>query len=292
MDAAAARAGREAVQRWLRVRPHIADRAAAAFERQLDPTVRWLAVHLRRTDKLLCVSATASNRVGRAAIGAECRRFCAALGCGGVFLCTDDAQLKREVASDLANGPRTRVGGVGGAAGRPLRVATLPAVLSTRRHQASHKDHRLDRRQNAEDCLVEVLLMARCAALLSTWSNVSVAAVYFAPADAPYPHYMFGDLPPPTPALPAVLLESPPRLPPSPTPPAAVEGAEAEALIVASRCLPRSAAPPAARARIVRPAGACSDQRSPSRGAATQGPTQRVTWCRGEWREARRGVLC
>merc|ERR1712060_232368 len=44
------------------------------------------------------------------------------------------------------------------------------------------------------DVLVEALLMARCGALLSTYSNVSVAAVYF--SSPGYRHFMFGDVPP------------------------------------------------------------------------------------------------
>jgi hypothetical protein len=47
----------------------------------------------------------------------------------------------------------------------------------------------LDRRRNAHDCLVECLLMARCAALVSTLSNVSVAAVFFAPSG--FRHFLF-----------------------------------------------------------------------------------------------------
>jgi len=56
-------------------------------------------------------------------------------------------------------------------------------------------DDAIDARQNAEDVVVEALMMARCAGLLSTWSHVSVAVVYFSLAD--YPFFMFGDTPPP-----------------------------------------------------------------------------------------------
>ena len=43
-------------------------------------------------------------------------------------------------------------------------------------------DPAVDARRNAQDVLVEALVMARgCGALLSTWSHVSAAVVYFAP---------------------------------------------------------------------------------------------------------------
>ena len=54
---------------------------------------------------------------------------------------------------------------------------------------AAHKDPALDRRRNAHDCLLEVLLMARCAGIVCTLSNVSVAAVFLAPEG--YRHYLF-----------------------------------------------------------------------------------------------------
>ena len=90
-----------------------------------------------------------------------------------------------------------------------VAVAMLQgAPLSKGRNQPSHKDEELDRRANAEDCLVEVLVMSKCDALLCSWSNVSVAVVYFAREG--FPWFMFGDrVPeavqqeraPPTPAL-------------------------------------------------------------------------------------------
>ena len=112
---------------------------------------------------------------------AEVRSFCSSLGCGGVLLCTDDPDLKEQLRE------RLEAGG--------LRVASHDALLSSKKNTPSHKDISLDRRLNAEDVLVEALLMSRCHALLSTWSNVSVAAVYFAPPG--YAHFLFGDAPPP-----------------------------------------------------------------------------------------------
>ena len=74
----------------------------------------WLAVHLRRTDKLLQCDA---NRISAAWAAEQAAAFASALGCRGVLLCTDDAPFKRELASGLA------------ASGVP--VATVDALLSS-----------------------------------------------------------------------------------------------------------------------------------------------------------------
>lgn len=189
LDAATADEGRAAFGRWLRVRRHVAERAAAAAESTFGKdgeSLRWLAVHIRRTDKL---AQCKGNHIGKSSLVAQALAFCTALGCGGIFLCSDDAAYKQAVASALVS-----VGGV--------RVATHAALLSSRK-KPSHKDSRLDRRLNAEDCLIETLLMGQhCMALLSTWSNVSVAAVYLSPPG--YRHFLFGDAPPRTTSAPRV----------------------------------------------------------------------------------------
>ena len=176
LDPQSATRGRDAFRRWIKIRPRVLERAEAAQRASLDSSVRWLAVHVRQTDKVLQCPA---NAIEHASLEAQTVAFCAALACGGVLLCTDDAALKRRMKANLSD------------AG--LRVATFSALLSAD-DWPSHKDRCLDRRQNAEDCLVEVLLMSRCHALLSTWSNVSVATVYLSPPE--YRHYMFGDTPP------------------------------------------------------------------------------------------------
>ena len=155
-----------ACSRWLRVRPKIRARAEALAASQLKSggNGRWLAVHTRRTDKM---QQCAANHLGTRSIVTQAIVFCKAMGLGGVFLCTDDLQCKATVAAEL------RAAGVA--------VAMLQgATLSKGRNQPSHKDEELDRRANAEDCLVEVLVMSKCDALLCSWSNVSVAVVYFA----------------------------------------------------------------------------------------------------------------
>ena len=203
LDAASAEAGRAAFARWIRVRPPVQERANDMLRTRL-PSLRhgassygsgFLAVHVRRTDKLLQCGA---NRIGNQMIIEQVRSFASALGCTGIFLCTDDVALKAEVAASL------RTAG--------LVVASLDALLAAKRNAPSHKPGSgvRDRRRNAEDCLVETLVMSRCDALLSTWSNVSVAAVYFSPPG--YRHYMFGDDVPQAPAPASdVLATAPPR---------------------------------------------------------------------------------
>jgi hypothetical protein len=118
--------------------------------------------------------------VPEAALVRHIHGFCAGLGCSGVLLCSDDGPLKHRLASAIRS--------------LGLRVAQVEVPLSLSALPA-HLDPVLDARANAEDVLVEVLLMAeRCRSLLSTWSNVSTAAVFFSPPG--YSHAMFGDAPP------------------------------------------------------------------------------------------------
>ncbi|CAE7907950.1 unnamed protein product [Symbiodinium microadriaticum] len=172
LDQAAAWAGREAMRRWIRVRPNIRQRVEAWCDAQQD-VARSLAVHIRRTDKL---EQCRSNQWSEKELAMQIRAFCSSLALPCVFLCSDDVSLKRQLARQLG-----RDG---------LRVLSFEALLSSG-GLPSHKDEKLDRRQNAEDVLVEVLIMSRCAALLSTYSNVSVAAIYF--SEPGFPFFMFGD---------------------------------------------------------------------------------------------------
>ena len=190
LDEAAAAAGRASFARWLRVRPALKARMQEVLRDKLQPLPDfegghrqggngWLAVHVRQTDKLRqCLA----NRIGAGSLMAQVRIFCRALRLGGVFLCSDDAVLKATMQTEL------RAAGV--------QVATLEALLTARPNLPSHKPGNgvRDRRRNAEDCCVEALVMSKCDALLSTWSNVSVAAIYWSAPS--YRHFMFGDQPP------------------------------------------------------------------------------------------------
>jgi len=98
---------------------------------------------------------------------------CAAWHCSGVFLCTDDATVKARLKSKLES--------------QFLVVSLYPATLSSTSGQAAHFDESLDKYKKAEDVVMEALLMARaCHGLLSTYSNVSAAAVYLSPQGYPY----------------------------------------------------------------------------------------------------------
>lgn len=189
LDQTSADAGRDAVRQWIRVRPRVRRRVeqTARLLGLTEPS-EWLAVHVRRTDKL---QQCAANDVPEEALVRHISGFCAGLGCSGVLLCSDDGPLKCRLAGAIQSlGLRAAQVEV------PLSLSALPA----------HLDPALDARANAEDVLVEVLLMAeRCRSLLSTWSNVSTAAVFFSPPG--YSHAMFGDAPPlPSPRRPPARL--------------------------------------------------------------------------------------
>ena len=198
-DGTAAR-GRQAVSRWLRVRPPVLRRASWLQARQMAglPMAQWLAVHVRRSDKLVQCP---DNGLPVASVCAGVRAYCSALGCRGVFVCSCDAAFKAEVSAVLAGS---------GLAVASLEDATLPKDAAL----PPHMDGSLDVRQNAEDVLVEVLVMARCQALLCTWSHVSVGVVYFSPPG--FRWFMFGETPPlaapPPPPPPRRLRPPPPPL--------------------------------------------------------------------------------
>lgn len=195
LDDATAAIGRAAVARWIVVRPALQQRANKLQERMMGlaptsigdlgsasgpraPLSKWLGVHVRRSDKLVQCP---QNDLALEDLLAQIRGYCIALGCSCVFLCSCDRQLKVSLSAKLE--------------GEGLRCASLDdAALSSCATLPPHMDDAVDARRNAEDCLVEVLVLSRCAALLSTWSHVSVAAVYFAPDG--FRHFMFGEPPP------------------------------------------------------------------------------------------------
>lgn len=142
----------------------------------LKGSYTWLAVHVRRGDK--ACEAAANFDLTEDAIASRIILQCNAWRCNAVFLCTDDAamkkRLKAHLSADLAQG------------GPGLRVSVYPSLLSSN-GQAVHLDRNTDGFQKAEDIVMETLLMARgCSGLLSTLSNVSAAAVYLSP-----PGYLF-----------------------------------------------------------------------------------------------------
>ena len=168
--------GRAACSRWVVVREALRHRAESAFASLCAvhlPPSQWLAVHVRQTDRL--------------SYGSDCWVFdvrtlaeqvlerAAALRCRGVFVASDNAAMKVSLAERLRH------------AG--LLVAMMDVVLSATPGVAAHKDPLVDRRRNATDCLIEVLMMARCAGIVCTLSNVSVAACFFAPQG--FRHFLF-----------------------------------------------------------------------------------------------------
>jgi len=177
LDEDTARHGQDVIKRWIRIQPAIQAKVDRFCEERMSQEgLRWLAVHVRRTDKLLQSSGN------RHADDSLCRDVVAVAkrdGFGGVVLCTDDATLKPWLETELA----TRHG---------LAVASYSAVLSST-GLPCHKDAALDPYRTAEDVLVEMLIMSQhCDAIISTWSNVSTAVVFFARQEG-FAWHMFGD---------------------------------------------------------------------------------------------------
>jgi hypothetical protein len=175
LDATTIDEGREALARWVVVRPYLRERAAAHLDALCAarlPMEQWVAVHVRQTDKMR------EGRVwhfGVAALAAQVCERAAGLRCSGAFLASDDPDLKAQL------GERLRAAG--------LLVASIDATLSSTPGAAAHKDPSIDRHANAQDCLVEVLMMAACRGIVCTLSNVSTAAVFF--SSPGYRHYLF-----------------------------------------------------------------------------------------------------
>merc|ERR1712232_552803 len=90
------------------------------MSRLLGRHLRWLAVHIRRSDK--ACEAEANFELSDADILRRICSQCKIWSCQGVFLCSDDAVLKRRLQVPLTNG--TYNGGV------KLAVTSYDATLS------------------------------------------------------------------------------------------------------------------------------------------------------------------
>merc|ERR1711937_745749 len=78
---------------------------------------------------------------------------CATWGCTGVFCCSDDAALKRRLATRFSVCPATGTN-------YGILFSDFAATLSSTAGQAAHFDETLDRHKKAEDVMIEVFLMA------------------------------------------------------------------------------------------------------------------------------------
>jgi len=143
----------------------------SAIERLLLGAHRWLAVHIRRSDKH--VEAAANLQLTHEALKQRIFAQCSAWQMDGVFLCSDDADLKEHLRAALTEAC--------------LAVSIFPATLPTDSSKAVHFDTTIDSYQKAEDVVLETFIMARgCHGLLSTYSNVSASVVYLSHDDYPY----------------------------------------------------------------------------------------------------------
>jgi len=177
LDQAGASEGRAAMRRWIEVQPRIQDKVNTFLHDVMAPGIKWLAAHIRRTDKLL---QSPGNVHADAEICQDILTLSRDCGYDGVLICTDDLGLKTWLGDELSSK-------------HGLEVATYASTLSSA-GLPCHKDNSLDPYLTAEEVLIETLAMARgCDAIISTWSNVSTAAVFLSQSEA-FDFHMFGDL--------------------------------------------------------------------------------------------------
>ena len=166
---------REMVTRYLRLNPDFQTSVSNSANTLFVHDTRYLAVHVRLGDKeheapqnFTLTLDTMVRVIKQTAIDFS--------QCSGIFLCTDDRELKANLRNALETGGFT--------------VCTYASVLSENRGIGLHFDRSLDKRTKTTDIWHEVVLMARfCYGLVSTNSNVSTMAVYLAPHE--YPHRDF-----------------------------------------------------------------------------------------------------
>lgn len=162
--------GRALCRRNIALQPRFQEKLEKTMASILTPGKR-LAVHIRRSDKV--VEAAANFELSDEKLLQRIVAQCSAWQMDGVFLCSDDASLKKRLTRALD------------AAG--LHVSTYDATLPSEASQAAHFDKSLDSYKKAEDVVMEAFLMAKgCHGLLSTYSNVSAAVVYLSSDGFPY----------------------------------------------------------------------------------------------------------
>lgn len=138
---------------------------------------RWLAIHLRRSDK--GDESPENLELSEAEISNQAIATASAWGCGGVYLASDDWEFKLRVQSLLQD--------------RGLRVVTYGAMLSPDVRKCTHMDLTLDKHRKTWDACFEVAVMASCYGLLCTHSFMANMAIYY--SRAPYHYRSFWDAP-------------------------------------------------------------------------------------------------
>lgn len=170
-----AASGRALCKRNLVLCQRFEKKLASAASQLLSGGHRWLAVHVRRSDK--ACEAQANFDLTDMDIVMRIEAQCLAWRCDAVFFCTDDAALKTRLQALIST-----------ACSQVIRtVQVFPADLPRDSKQAPHSDKSMDAYKKAEDVMLEAMLMARgCHGLLSTYSNVSASVVYLSPEGFPY----------------------------------------------------------------------------------------------------------
>ena len=117
-----------------------------------------LAVHLRLTDKVND-EAPENAQVSTAVVVAKVKSIMTVVKCTAVLLCSDDKVKKEEIKTELLK--------------NAIQCVTYGASLSDNNTVGLHFSERVPKDTQTQDVAVEVMMMASCAALLCTRSNIS-----------------------------------------------------------------------------------------------------------------------
>ena len=170
---------RELVSRYLRLQPDFQCHLQNLAQKIFKPGVKYLAVHVRLTVKWceakLNFELTLEDMV--AAVVQAAKDFG---DCWGIFLCSDDKDVKRYL-------------------GQAMLEHGFEVVGMTNSGLGLHFDRDLNKHTKTLDIWTETVLMARfCHGLVSTFSNVSSAVVYLSPYQYPHRDFWGRDLLPMT----------------------------------------------------------------------------------------------
>mmetsp|Transcript_91449 Transcript_91449/g.167839 ORF Transcript_91449/g.167839 Transcript_91449/m.167839 type:complete len:400 (-) Transcript_91449:12-1211(-) len=149
--------------------------AAAAWGVGPNSGFRWLALHIRRTDK--GDESPENMALTEEEIIRQTKITCAAWGCCGVYLCSDDWKLKDKVRSMLMQ--------------EGLQTATYKPVLSADVTRCAHMNQKLNASRKTWDAMFEITIMSLCQGLLCTHSFMANMVIYFSKPG--YLHRSFWD---------------------------------------------------------------------------------------------------
>merc|ERR1712196_261661 len=145
-------------------------RLVAEFAQKKLPG-RWLAMHIRRSDKEIETPENVALSISQAI--EQAHATCKAWQCSGIFVCSDDWWFKESICSALQKSG--------------IRTAVYGPLLSSNVSQNTHMNPKLHPHRKAWDAVFEVCVMSfGCCGLLCTHSFMANMVVYFSPPTYPY----------------------------------------------------------------------------------------------------------